>query len=170
MIRSCGEADIPQMLEVINDAARKYRGAIAADRWREPYMPEAELREEIAAGVKFWGWLEGPRLVSVMGLQDRGDVALIRHAYTRTAAQGSGAGSALMAHLKTLTHKPMLVGTWQAATWAIRFYEKRGFRLTGHQEKERLLRRYWSIPERQIEESVVLSDQPAGIPSPASGP
>jgi GNAT superfamily N-acetyltransferase len=105
-----------------------------------------------------------------MGLQDRGDVALIRHAYTRTAAQGSGAGSALMAHLKTLTHKPMLVGTWKAATWAIRFYEKRGFRLTGHQEKERLLRRYWSIPERQIEESVVLSDQPAGTPSRASGP
>jgi GNAT superfamily N-acetyltransferase len=96
-----------------------------------------------------------------MGLQDRGDVALIRHAYTRTAAQGSGAGSGLMAHLKTLTGKPMLVGTWKAATWAIRFYEKRGFRLTGEQEKNRLLRRYWSIPERQIEESVVLTDQPS---------
>ena len=157
------------MLEVINDAARKYRGAIAADRWKDPYMPEAELREEIAAGVKFWAWLDGVRLVSVMGLQDRGDVALIRHAYTRTAAQGSGAGSALMAHLKTLTRKPMLVGTWKAATWAIRFYEKHGFRLTGEQEKERLLRRYWSIPDRQIEESVVLSDRPAGIPSRASG-
>jgi GNAT superfamily N-acetyltransferase len=170
VIRECGERDVPQMLEVINDAARKYRGAIAADRWKEPYMPEAELREEIAAGVKFWAWLDGARLVSVMGLQDRGEVALIRHAYTRTAAQGSGAGSALMAHLKTLTRKPMLVGTWQAAAWAIRFYEKRGFRLTGHREKERLLRRYWSIPERQIEESVVLSDQPAAIPSPASGP
>jgi GNAT superfamily N-acetyltransferase len=161
VIRSCGEADIPQMIEVINDAARKYRGTIAADRWKEPYMPEAELREEIAAGVKFWAWLDGARLVSVMGLQDRGDVALIRHAYTRTAAQGSGAGSGLMAHLKTLTGKPMLVGTWKAATWAIRFYEKRGFRLTGEQEKNRLLRRYWSIPERQIEESVVLTDQPS---------
>jgi GNAT superfamily N-acetyltransferase len=161
VIRSCGEADIPQMIEVINDAARKYRGTIAADRWKEPYMPEAELREEIAAGVKFWAWLDGARLVSVMGLQDRGDVALIRHAYTRTAAQGSGAGSGLMAHLKTLTGKPMLVGTWKAATWAIRFYEKRGFRLTGDQEKNRLLRRYWSIPERQIEESVVLTDQPS---------
>lgn len=170
MIRPCGEGDIPQMLEVINDAARKYRGAIAADRWKEPYMPEAELREEIAAGVKFWAWLDDVRVMSVMGLQDRGEVALIRHAYTRTAAQGSGAGSALMAHLKTLTRKPMLVGTWKAATWAIRFYEKRGFRLTGEQEKERLLRRYWSIPERQIEESVVLSDQPAGNPSRASGP
>jgi GNAT superfamily N-acetyltransferase len=170
VIRSCGEADIPQMIEVINDAARKYRGTIAADRWKEPYMPEAELREEIAAGVKFWAWLDGARLVSVMGLQDRGDVALIRHAYTRTAVQGSGAGSALIAHLKTLTGKPMLVGTWKAATWAIRFYEKRGFRLTEHEEKERLLRRYWGIPERQIEESVVLSDQPARNPSRASGP
>lgn len=161
MIRECGEGDIPQMLEVINDAARKYRGAIAADRWKEPYMPEAELREEIAAGVKFWARLDGERVVSVMGLQDRGEVALIRHAYTRTAAQGSGAGSALMEHLKAQTRKPMLVGTWKAATWAIRFYEKRGFRLAGEQEKNRLLRRYWSIPERQVEESVVLTDQPS---------
>lgn len=161
MIRECGEGDIPQMLEVINDAARKYRGAIAADRWKEPYMPEAELREEIAAGVKFWAWLDGERVVSVMGLQDRGEVALIRHAYTRTAAQGSGAGSALMEHLKAQTRKPMLVGTWKAATWAIRFYEKRGFRLAGEPEKNRLLRRYWSIPERQVEESVVLTDQPS---------
>ena len=88
MIRACNDGDIPQMIEVISDAARKYRGAIAADRWKEPYMPEAELREEIAAGVKFWAWLEGARVVSVMGLQDRGNVALIRHAYTRTAAQG----------------------------------------------------------------------------------
>jgi len=170
MIRACNDADIPQMVEVINDAARKYRSAIAADRWKEPYMPEAELREEIAAGVKFWAWLEGARLMSVMGLQDRGDVALIRHAYTRTAAQGSGAGSALMTHLRTLTRKPVLVGTWKAATWAIRFYEKRGFRLVEDEEKKRLLRRYWTIPERQVEESVVLSDQPAGSPSPASGP
>src|SRR5258706_7574187 len=161
MIRACNDDDRPQMVEVINDAARKYRGAIATDRWKDPYMPEAELREEIAAGVKFWARLDGARMLSVMGLQDRGDVALIRHAYTRTTAQGGGAGSALMAHLKTLTRKPMLVGTWKAATWAIRFYEKRGFRLTGDQEKERLLRRYWTIPDRQIEESVVLTDQPS---------
>lgn len=165
MIRACNNDDIPQMVEVINDAARKYRGAIAADRWKEPYMPETELREEIAAGVKFWAWLDGARLMSVMGLQDRGDVALVRHAYTRTAAQGSGAGSALMAYLKAMTRKPMLVGTWKAATWAIRFYEKRGFRLTGEEEKNRLLRRYWSIPERQVEESVVLTDQPAVLAS-----
>src|SRR5262245_17718354 len=131
MIRECGAADIPQMVEVINDAAQKYRGVIAADRWQDPYMPEAELRGEIADGVKFWAWFDGARLVAVMGLQDRGDVALIRHAYTRTAAQGSGAGSALIAHLKKLTGKPMLVGTWKAATWAVRFYEKRGFRLVG---------------------------------------
>ena len=165
MIRPCTEGDLAQMLEVINDAAQKYRGAIAADRWKEPYMPEAELREEIADGVSFWAWTDGPRVVSVMGLQDRGDVVLIRHAYTRTAAQGSGAGSALMAHLKGLARKPMLVGTWKAAVWAIRFYEKRGFRLAGDAEKERLLRRYWRIPERQVEESVVLSDQPATSPS-----
>jgi GNAT superfamily N-acetyltransferase len=163
MIRPCSESDIPQMLEVVNDAAQKYRGAIAADRWKQPYMPEAELREEIADGVSFWAWTDGPRVVSIMGLQDRGDVVLIRHAYTRTAAQGSGAGSALMTHLKGLARKPMLVGTWKAAVWAIRFYEKRGFRLTGDAEKERLLRRYWKIPERQVEESVVLSDQPSVI-------
>src|SRR5262245_30046090 len=170
MIRACGEADIRQMVEVINDAAQKYRGVIAADRWKEPYMPEGELREEIADGVNFWAWVDGGRVISVMGLQDRGDVALIRHAYTRTAAQGSGAGSRLMAHLRGQTAKPMLIGTWRAATWAIRFYEKRGFRLTGEEEKARLLRRYWKIPERQVEESVVLSDQPAGIPSRSSGP
>ena len=158
------------MLEVINDAARKYRGVIAADRWKEPYMPEAELREEIADGVRFWARVDGERLLSVMGLQDRGEVALIRHAYSRTAAQGSGAGSALIAHLKGLARKPMLVGTWKAATWAIRFYEKRGFRLVGEEEKRRLLRRYWKIPERQVEESVVLSDRPAGTPSRAAGP
>jgi N-acetylglutamate synthase-like GNAT family acetyltransferase len=163
MIRSCTENDIPQMVEVVNDAAQKYRGAIAADRWKEPYMPEAELREEIADGVKFWVWVEDGRVISVMGLQDRGDVALIRHAYTRTAAQGSGAGSKLMAHLRALTRKPMLIGTWRAATWAIRFYEKRGFRLTGDEEKNDLLKRYWRIPARQVDESVVLSDQPSVI-------
>lgn len=170
MIRSCGESDIAQLLEVVNDAATKYRGVIAADRWKEPYMPEAELREEIAAGVKFWASVDAERVISVMGLQDRGDVVLIRHAYTRTAAQGSGAGSALMAHLKGMSRKPMLVGTWKAATWAIRFYEKRGFRLTGDEEKEKLLRRYWTIPERQIEESVVLSAPPGATPSRWSGP
>jgi GNAT superfamily N-acetyltransferase len=170
VIRECGAGDIPQMVEVINDAARKYRGVIAADRWKEPYMPEAELREEIADGVKFWARVDGASLVSIMGLQDRGEVTLIRHAYTRTAAQGSGAGSALIAHLKGLARKPMLVGTWKAAVWAVRFYEKRGFRLVGEEEKQRLLRRYWKIPERQVEESVVLSDRPAAIPSRAAGP
>jgi GNAT superfamily N-acetyltransferase len=159
MIRACGEADVAEMLGIINDAAQKYRGVIAADRWKEPYMPEAELWEEMADGVNFWGWSEGPRLVSIMGLQDRGDVALIRHAYTRTAAQGTGAGSALISHLRRLTQKPMLVGTWRAAAWAIAFYQKRGFRLVGEEEKARLLRRYWRIPDRQVEESVVLASQ-----------
>lgn len=159
MIRACGEADLAQMLEVINDAAQKYRGVIAADLWKEPYMPAEELREEIADGVQFWAWVEGERILSVMGLQDRGDVALIRHAYTRTTMQGKGTGSALIAHLRQQTGKPMLVGTWRAAAWAVAFYQKRGFRLTSDAEKERLLRRYWNIPARQIEESVVLASQ-----------
>src|SRR5262249_34924695 len=112
MIRHCGEGDTGEMVAIINDAATKDRDVIPADCWRATDMPEAELREEIAAGVKFWGWLDGSRMLAVMGLQDRGEVALIRHAYTRTAAQGSGAGSALIAHLRSMTRKPMLVGTW----------------------------------------------------------
>lgn len=144
------------ILEVVNDAARAYRGVIPADRWHEPYMPAEELRAEMAAGVAFWGFTRDGRLAGVMGLQHVQDVALIRHAYTRTATRGSGVGSALLEHLKTQAKAPLLVGTWKAATWAVRFYEKRGFVLTSETEKQRLLKRYWSIPERQVEESVVL--------------
>jgi len=144
------------ILEIVNDAARAYRGVIPADRWHEPYMPAEELRAEMAAGVAFWGFARDGRLAGVMGLQQVQDVALIRHAYTRTAIRGSGVGSALLEHLKTQAKAPLLVGTWKAATWAVRFYEKRGFVLTSASEKEMLLRRYWSIPARQIEESVVL--------------
>lgn len=169
MIRRCDAADFEEMYAVINDAAAAYRGVIAADRWKEPYMPADELRDEIAAGVEFWGVLEQDTLVAVMGLQHVGDVALIRHAYTRTAHQGSGAGSALLEYLRARTDRAMLVGTWTAATWAIRFYERHGFRLVTRRQKERLLRRYWTIPDRQIEESVVLADarwfdQSAGEP------
>ena len=134
-----------------------YRGAIPADRWHDPYMPMEELRAEIAAGVQFWAIRRGGRLAGVMGLQRVLDVALIRHAYTRTADQGSGLGSALLEHLKRGSDRRMLVGTWKAATWAIRFYERRGFRRVDDAEKDRLLRRYWTVPERQIEDSVVLS-------------
>lgn len=147
--------------DVINDAAEAYRGVIPADRWHEPYMALQELRAEIAAGVEFWGVHreggDGSRpLIAVMGLQPVKDVALIRHAYTKTSAQGLGAGTALLEHLRGRTDRPMLVGTWKAATWAVRFYEKRGFMLTDDQRKEQLLRTYWTIPDRQIEESVVL--------------
>ena len=142
--------------DVINDAAEAYRGVIPADRWHEPYMALQDLRAEISAGVEFWGVRREGELIAVMGLQPVKDVALIRHAYTKTAAQGLGAGSALLEHLRGQTDRRMLVGTWKAATWAVRFYQKKGFTLTDDQRKEQLLRTYWSIPDRQIEESVVL--------------
>jgi GNAT superfamily N-acetyltransferase len=158
-----------EICAVINDGAAAYRGVIPADRWHEPYMPLEELRAEIAAGVAFWGVRRGGELVAVMGLQQVADVTLIRHAYTRTAAQGQGLGSALLEHLVRQSDRPVLVGTWKAATWAVRFYQSRGFQLMSEQEKEVLLRRYWSIPERQIEESVVLRAPPGGGPSRAAG-
>jgi GNAT superfamily N-acetyltransferase len=159
-----------EICAVVNDGAAAYRGVIPADRWHEPYMPPEELRAEIAAGVTFWGLRRGGELVAVMGLQPVADVTLIRHAYTRTAAQGQGLGSALLKHLMQQSDRPMLVGTWKAATWAVRFYQGHGFRLVSDQEKNVLLRRYWSIPERQIEESVVLSALPGGNSSRGSAP
>jgi GNAT superfamily N-acetyltransferase len=160
MIAACGTADMHEMFEVINDAATAYRGVIAADRWKEPYMPLDELRTEIDAGVVFFGYREERQLAGVMGLQPLSDVALIRHAYTRSVAQGRGIGSTLLEHLRRQTDLPLLVGTWQAADWAIRFYERRGFAQVGAAERTRLLKQYWTIPDRQIEESVVLRDAP----------
>ena len=143
---------------VINDAALAYRGIIPADRWHEPYMPREELRSELRAGVKFFCIRRDGRAIGVMGLQRVADVALIRHAYTLSSEQGSGIGTRLLEHLKGQADRPLLVGTWKAATWAVRFYERRGFRLVSEDEKGRLLRRYWTIPERQIDESVVLRE------------
>jgi N-acetylglutamate synthase-like GNAT family acetyltransferase len=120
-------------------------------------MPREELRSEMRAGVKFFCIRRERRVIGVMGLQPAADVALIRHAYTLTSEQGTGVGTRLLEHLRGQTDRPLLVGTWKAATWAVRFYERRGFRLVSEEEKARLLRRYWSIPERQIEESVVLA-------------
>lgn len=157
-IRRCVDADLPAMFAIINDAAQAYRGVIPADRWHEPYMPESELRGEIAAGVAFWGAERDGRLIGVMGLQDVQDVALIRHAYVASAARRGGIGGELLQHLIAQTDRPVLVGTWAAATWAIRFYERHGFTVTGPEEKARLLRAYWSIPDRQVETSVVLVD------------
>ena len=142
---------------VVNDAAVAYRGVIPADRWHEPYMPLDELRAEIEAGVEFFCIRREGRVAGVMGLQRVADVALIRHAYTLTSEQGAGIGSSLLQHLRKQAGRRLLVGTWKAATWAVRFYERRGFRLVSDEEKVRLLRRYWTVSERQIEESVVLA-------------
>jgi GNAT superfamily N-acetyltransferase len=166
VVRRCGEADFDDVLAVINDGAEAYRGVIPADCWHEPYMPAAELAREIADGVAFWGIDEGGpgsgagagRLVAVMGLQEVGDVALIRHAYVRSAAQRRGLGGALLAALRARTARPMLVGTWAAAAWAVRFYARHGFGVVPAGETADLLRRYWSVPERQIATSVVLAD------------
>lgn len=159
MIRQCRDGDFDDIYTIINDAARAYKGVIPEDRWKEPYMSREYLKHELDAGVVFWGYEEDGELKGVMGIQDVQDVTLVRHAYVRTMSRNKGIGGKLIAHLKTLTEKPTLVGTWKAAVWAIRFYEKHGFRLVTWEEKERLLRKYWSIPERQTETSVVLADE-----------
>jgi GNAT superfamily N-acetyltransferase len=159
LIRKCDDNDFNTLNEIINDAAQVYRGIIPADRWKEPYMPPEELRYEIDDGVVFWGYEEDGELIGVMGIQPVRDVTLIRHAYVRTSRHGQGIGSKLLAFLVTQAKPPMLVGTWADAVWAIRFYEKHGFKLVSTEEKNRFLRDYWSIPERQVETSVVLSGQ-----------
>jgi N-acetylglutamate synthase-like GNAT family acetyltransferase len=159
MIRSCTEADLPAILNIINDAAQAYKGRIPDDCWQEPYMPETELREQLRQGVRFCGWEEGGQLQGVMGLQEVQDVTLIRHAYVRAAQRGKGLGSKLIDHLKMQTQRPVLIGTWAAAEWAVLFYERHGFRLLPKPEAHALLKKYWDIPQRQLETSVVLADQ-----------
>lgn len=159
MLRPCTSADIDQIFDVINDGAIAYKGVIPADVWHEPYMPMQELTNEIAKGVRFWCAETDGRIDAVMGIQDVQDVALIRHAYTRTAGQGKGVGSKLLAHLTQNSDRPILIGTWASAAWAIRFYEGRGFEAVGPAEKERLLRKYWTVSDRQIAESVVLKQR-----------
>lgn len=158
-IRPCTGADFEAIYAIINEAAEAYRGIIPEDRWHEPYMPREELRREVEAGVRFWGYEEEGQLLGIMGIQPVQDVTLIRHAYVRPAEQKRGIGGKLLAALLGQTDRPVLIGTWAAATWAIRFYEKHGFRVVSPQEKDRLLRAYWSIPERQVETSVVLADR-----------
>ena len=159
MIRLCGTDDFETIYEIVNDAAVAYKGVIPPDRWHEPYMGREELQHEIDDGVRFWGYEEDGELVGVMGIQDVEDVTLIRHAYVRTTQRRKGVGGKLLSHLLTLSNRPILIGTWAAATWAIRFYEKHGFRLVTEEEKNRLLIKYWSIPERQVETSVVLVEE-----------
>jgi N-acetylglutamate synthase-like GNAT family acetyltransferase len=158
VIRRLTESDFERIFSVINDGAAAYKGVVAADRLGDPYMSREELRGEIEAGVSFWGDDEDGEIGGVMGLQDVEDVTLIRHAYVRTNVQGRGVGGKLLEHLGKLTERPVLMGTWAAASWAIRFYQRHGFRLVSQEERDRLLRRYWSIPERQVETSVVLAD------------
>jgi N-acetylglutamate synthase-like GNAT family acetyltransferase len=159
MIRKGIEADFPAMLAIVNDAAQKYRGVIPADRWHEPYMPADELKQEIAAGIVFWVAQEDERVQGVMGIQDKGDVTLIRHAYVATSQQGKGIGTKLLRHLQGLSEKPFLIGTWADASWAVDFYVRNGFTVVSKEEKDRLLRTYWSIPARQVDTSVVLADR-----------
>ena len=158
MIRACDEADFQALLALINAAAEAYRDIIPPDRWKEPYMPAQELADEIAAGIRFQGFEEAGALKGVMGMQDVKDVTLIRHAYVDPAAQRQGIGAALLARCGKLSERPLLIGTWVAADWAIGFYEKHGFQRASPADKDRLLRTYWTIPERQIETSVVLAD------------
>jgi GNAT superfamily N-acetyltransferase len=156
-IAPCSDADLPQIFEIINESARAYKGVIPEDRWHEPYMPMAELEGEIAKGIRFFGARMDGKLMGVMGTQDVKDVTLIRHAYVRTASRRHGIGQALLEHLNKLTARPVLIGTWSAASWAIRFYEKNGFRVVSEAEKNVLLPKYWGVPQRQIETSVVLA-------------
>jgi len=159
MIRRCHEGDFEMIYRIINEAAQVYEGVIPEDRWKVPYMPAEELRHEIQSGVDFWGYEVDGDLVGIMGIQDVLDVTLIRHAYVLSAKQRQGIGKKLLLELLTKTDRPVLIGTWADATWAVRFYEQNGFERVSTEEKNRLLSTYWSIPERQVETSVVLADR-----------
>jgi N-acetylglutamate synthase-like GNAT family acetyltransferase len=159
MIRQCHHRDIEILYSIINEAAQKYKGVIPDDCWKIPYMPEDELKHEIDEGVVFWGFEVEGELIGVMGIQHIQDVTLIRHAYVRPAQQHQGIGKQLLAELCRQTDRPMLIGTWADAAWAIRFYEKHGFKRVSLREKDRLLKKYWSISARQTETSIVLADK-----------
>ena len=159
-IRPCHDGERADILAIVNSAAEAYRGVIPADRWHEPYMPSGVLDHEIAAGVTFWGYEAEGALVGIMGIQPRRDLDLIRHAYVAPGSQRRGIGSALLEHFMRSTERPMLVGTWAAAEWAIRFYRSHGFAPVSPEQTAALLRTYWTIPDRQIETSVVLANPP----------
>jgi GNAT superfamily N-acetyltransferase len=160
MIRRCRPDELDTILDIVNAAAEVYRGVIPSDCWHEPYMPRRELESEIAAGVEFWGYESDGALLGIMGTQPVKDVTLIRHAYVRPGQQGRGIGGQLLGHLRTLTTRPILIGTWAAAEWAIRFYERHGFVLVPIADTADVLRRYWTISDRQVETSVVLAMHP----------
>jgi len=157
MISPCDPGDFNMIYEIINDGANAYKGIIPADRWHEPYMPKEELQKQINEGVQFWRYTEDGQITGVMGIQFKPGVTLIRHAYVRTAERNKGIGSKLLRHLTAISSTPVLIGTWADAKWAIEFYKKHGFRQVSNEEKDRLLVKYWSIPVRQVETSVVLA-------------
>jgi len=163
-IRPSRDDERSAILATINAAAEAYRGVIPADRWHEPYMPASELDHEIAAGVAFWVYESDGAIVATMGIQPVRDVDLIRHAYVLPGRQRLGVGGALLGHLRALSKRRMLVGTWAAADWAISFYRRHGFELVSPESKTALLKTYWTVPDRQIETSVVLANPPLEKP------
>jgi N-acetylglutamate synthase-like GNAT family acetyltransferase len=158
MIRRCGSQDFERIWTIINDGARAYEGIIPDDCLNEPYMSSKQLQREIDEGVVFWGYEDNGKLSGVMGLQQVQDVTLIRHAYVQTTTQKRGIGTHLLSHLRELANGPVLIGTWADAAWAIHFYDKHGFQIVSASEKNQLLKKYWTIPDRQVETSVVLAD------------
>jgi len=159
MKRKGTDEDFGEIFNIINDAAIAYKGVIPPDQWHEPYMTKEELKTQIEEGVSFSCYVEHEEIIGVMGIQDKTEVELIRHAYVRTKRRNKGVGSLLLRELITGSTKPILIGTWKAADWAIRFYQKHGFYLVDEEEKNRLLKKYWAIPDRQAETSVVLVDE-----------
>ena len=160
VFRQCGEREFDFVYFIINEAAVAYRGLIPEDHFKEPYMSRQEFRSEIGDGVEFWGYEENDALRGVMGIQRMQDVVLIRHAYTRTEFQGNGIGSQLLKFLLTKTKRPVLIGTWTGATHAIGFYQRHGFTLVPDEVKDKLLKKYWQVPDAQIDGSVVLANVP----------
>ncbi|NQV22246.1 MAG: GNAT family N-acetyltransferase [Rhodospirillales bacterium] len=158
MIRRSSDDDIEIIAAVINDGASAYQGVIPADGLGDPYMSRGHLADEIAAGVRFWLYEAKGEILGVMGIQDVKDVTLIRHAYVRTAARRRGIGGTLLAFLQDRTTRPLLIGTWAAAGWAVDFYQKHGFQLIVDADKDALLAAYWTVPKRQAEQSVVLAE------------
>jgi N-acetylglutamate synthase-like GNAT family acetyltransferase len=157
MIIKSKEKDFKDIYNIINDASLAYKGVIPTDMWHEPYMSEQELRAQIDDGVEFWCYVDKENIVGVMGIQDKSDVVLIRHAYVRTTERNKGIGGELLRHLSGISNKSILIGTWAVASWAIEFYKKHGFQPVSFEEKEILLRKYWKISVRQIDTSVVLA-------------
>ena len=157
MTKKITDQDFKKILEVINQSAIVYKGKIPVDCWKEPYMHVQELKEDIDGRVQFYGYLENNRLIAVMAIQTVKDVTLIRHAYTIPSRQRQGKGEILLNYLLNLARtQRVLVGTWESAPWAIKFYQKHGFQLLSREETNNLLKKYWNIPNRQVETSVVL--------------